>query len=316
MTFSQEVKGEVLKSLKNIKGCCATSFLTAVLKSIGSLRLKFRRFSFTVESDNHDFLTMCKKLSQTYFNSKATIESSNVNAKGVAVYSCSFEGNIGDKLGLIVHDEDGLKLCDNLDELIPVDVCCKCAFLQGLFLSAGSVVIPVADTDTGENKLNTKYHLELRFADGAFADAVSSVFAELDFRRLQRKNHIVLYQKDSERIADFLVYVGATRGKLQLENVKIGRSLRNNANRQRNCSIANIDKALAAAEKQLEAIETLKRVGQYNNLPAPLREIADARADNPEATLEEIAAMLKISKSGANHRFTRIIELSNSQEIK
>ena len=49
MTFSQEAKNEVLKSVKNVKGCCASSFLTAVLKAIGSLKLERRKFCFTVE---------------------------------------------------------------------------------------------------------------------------------------------------------------------------------------------------------------------------------------------------------------------------
>ena len=316
MTFSQEVKAEVIKSLKSIKGCCAASFLTAVLKSIGSLTLEFKRLSFTVESDNHDFLTVCKNIAQTHLQCKAVIESSNVNAKGAAVYGCNFESNLGDKLGLTARGADGLVFCDDLDKLIPDAVCCKRAFLQGLFLSAGSVVIPAADGITGENKLNTKYHLELRFADAAFADAVCAAFAEMDFRKLQRKNHIVLYHKDSEKIADFLVYIGATRGKLKLEDIIIVRSMRNTANRQRNCSIANIDKALDAAARQLEAIKTLKRVGLYANLPFTLKDIADIRLDNPEATLDEIAAILKISKSGANHRFAKIIELADLQEIK
>lgn len=303
MTFSQEVKSEILKSLKNIKGCCATSFLTAVLKSIGSLTLENRKFSFTIENDNHDFLSFCKELALSALNCNAAIESSNVNVKGVAVYSCSFEDNIGDKLGLTEHTDGTFNLCGESSSLIPTDEGCRQAFMQGLFLSAGSVAIP-------------QYHLELRFAELAFATAVQQAYAELDLKLLKRKSHVVLYLKDSEKIADFLVYVKATRGKLKLETVMVDRDMRNTINRQSNCIVANIDKAVAAAEKQLAAIALLEQTGAYNNLPQTLQEIAVVRKNNPEATLDEIASLLRISKSGVNHRFTKILEIANAQENK
>lgn len=313
MTFSQEVKSEILKSLKNIKGCCAASFLTAVLKSIGSLTLEFKKFSFAIESDNHDFLTFCKDLSYKHLACNATIESYNVNVKGAAVYSCSFEGNIGDKLGLTSRVDNALSLCDDSSTLIPTSDCCKRAFMQGLFLSSGSVVIP---DNAADGKQNSEYHLELRFVEEPFAVAVQQAYGALDLRLLKRKNHTVLYLKDSEKIADFLVYLGSTLGKLKLETVIVDRNMRNTINRQSNCIVANIDKAVAAAEKQLSAIAMLKQTGAYNNLTQPLKDIADLREQHPEATLDEIAAMLKISKSGANHRFAKLMEIAASQENK
>ena len=107
------------------------------------------------------------------------------------------------------------------------------------------------------------------------------------------------------------MYVNAMKGKLKLENVIIGRSMRNTANRQSNCISANIEKAVVAAEKQLAAIATLKNSGAYDGLPNQLKEIAELRQEYPEATLDEIAAKLKISKSGASHRFAKIIEIAN-----
>lgn len=312
MTFSQSVKSEILKSVKSSKGCCKTAFLTAVLKSIGSLSLEFRKFSFSIESENHDFLTVCSDFAQSELCCGSRIESCNVNAKGAAVYSCDFDGNIGEKLGLTERDGDGLmQLCGDVSKLLPASVCCKRSFMQGLFVSCGSVNIPVADTDLGENTSRSKYHLELRFADADFADKVLAYYGDVPFRSTIRKTHTVLYLKDSEKIADFLVYVNAMKGKLKLENVIIGRSMRNTANRQSNCISANIEKAVVAAEKQLAAIATLKNSGAYDGLPNQLKEIAELRQEYPEATLDEIAAKLKISKSGASHRFAKIIEIAN-----
>lgn len=312
MTFSQSVKSEILKTVKNIKGCCATSFLTAVLKSVGSLSLGFKGFAFTVESDNPEFLELCKRLANTQLGVDATIETYNVNAKGLPVYSCKFDGSIGEKLGLTKRDSSGvLELCEDVRALLPKDDCCKRVFLQGLFVACGSVVIPLNEDVEAETTDRAKYHLELRFTDTTFAHAVNETYPQIPFRTVSRKNSIVLYQKDSEKIADFLVYVNAMVAKLKLENVIAVREARNLANRRSNCTYANIDKAVAAAQRQLDAIELLRQKGAFDGLPDNLKEIALLREKYPESTLDEIADMLHISKSGANHRFVKLIELAN-----
>lgn len=316
MTFSQEVKSEIIKSLKNVKGCCASSFLTAVLKAIGSLTLEWRKYSFTIQSDNHDFLSTCKRLSEKYVDCKTELEDGNVNVKGEPVYCCRFEGKIGDKLGLTNHRDNTFVLIDDAESLMPKDDCCARAFLQGLFLSAGSVVIPTDDIYDDDNKNSAKYHFELRFSDVLFAAAVQQTFSIFELKLLQRKNHVVLYLKDSEKIADLLAYLQATRCRFRLDNIIAGRSMRNKVNRQNNCSVANIDKTVGAAQRQLNAITLLRRHGTYNALPQQLKDVAAAREANHEATLDEIAAMLGISKSGANHRFAKLIELANNEENK
>ena len=144
MTFSQTVKSEILKNIRKLKGCCATSFLTAVVKSIGSLELSFDGFYFSIESDNYELLTFCKNLAQTELDIGGEIQSANPNAKGAAVYTCEFHKNIGAKLGLTYRDGDGaMHLSGDARSLLPAKDCCKRAFMQGLLLAAGSVVIPV-----------------------------------------------------------------------------------------------------------------------------------------------------------------------------
>lgn len=309
MTFSQSVKNEILKSVRNIKGCCATSFLTAAVKSVGSLTIGYKGYAFSIESDNPDFLTLCQNLSAD-FNVDAEIETYNLSAKGAPIYSCKFDGAIGEKLGLTSRDGDGSLVFSDTSSLIPTQQCCKRAFLQGLFVSCGSVVIPANEELDEQVSDRSKYHLELRFTDSVFAEAVKQEYAEIDFRTTPRKNYVILYLKDSEKIADFLVYVNATTAKLKLENVIVLRSVRNAANRQMNCTVANIEKSVAAASKQLQAINILRQKGLFDGLPDNLKEIALLREKYKEANLDEIADMLKISKSGANHRFAKLIELA------
>ena len=312
MTFSQEVKSEILRSARKLQGANATSFLTAVLKSAGSLTLAGGGFAFTLDSDNLELLTLCKNLAFEQLNAEVSIFTREQHAKSEHEHTCTFEASIGESLGLTSRDEHGtLTLCD-VSTLIPGDQNAKRAFMQGLFVAGGSVVIPMPDKDDqySSNTLNTNYHLELRFTDEAFATAVADGFPELDLHFLSRKSHYVLYLKDSEKIADFLVYVSATKAKFTLEDVIISRSVRNTINRQQNCDIANINKTVTAAGKQLEAIAKLRQTGDFDKLPDQLKDIALLREKYKEATLDEIADMLKISKSGASHRFAKLIELS------
>ena len=310
MTFSQSVKNEIFKTVRNLKGCCATSFLTAVLKSAGSLTLGIDGFSFSLESDNLDFLTICQSLANSELGVESEIEEEGNNKKGAKIYSCTFHKTLGEKLSLVTRDADGSLIFGQMGAIFPEKPCCRRAFLQGLFVAGGSVVIPQNDNLEQATSDNAKYHLELRLTDGAFAERVNAEFPELKFRVTARKNHVVLYLKDSESVADFLVFVNAMSAKLKLENIIAARSLRNDVNRRNNCTMANIDKAVAAAAKQLQAITVIKQKGLFDGLADTLKEIANLREKYPEATLDEIADMLNISKSGANHRFAKLIELA------
>ena len=313
MTFSQEVKSEILKSARKLQGVVASAFLTAVIKSAGSLTLSDGGLAFSLDSDNLEFLSVCKTLAYEQLNADVNISTREKRTKSERAHTCTFEARLGERLGLIRRDEDGsLTLCEAA-ELIPFDVSAKRGFMQGLFVAVGSVVIPLPDKDDqySSNTLNTNYHLELRFTDEAFATAVANSYPELEFRFLSRKSNSLLYIKDSEKIADFFVYVNATKAKFTLEDVIISRSVRNQINRQQNCDMANIGKTVTAAGKQLEAIARLRQMGVFDGLPDQLKDAALLREKFKEATLDEIADMLGISKSGANHRFAKLIELSN-----
>ena len=65
-----------------------------------------------------------------------------------------------------------------------------------------------------------------------------------------------------------------------------------------------------------EAIEKIKRNGGLEALPEDLREIAKLRLENPEMSLRDLGQNLtvKISRSGANHRMQKILEIAQSQE--
>jgi len=314
MSFSQSVKEEILKNVKKVKGCCATSFLTAVLKSIGLLCLEHNGFRFDVESDNLELLEFCAALARNNLGEESEIvcyRQSNKNVGANAKYAVKFRKELGVKLGLTREDgtlggNDELRL--DLDK-----PCCRRTFLQALFLSAGSVTVPLLGDDVFSESAHGNYHLEIRFSNAEFATFVQDAFPEIDFKQIARKNCVVLYLKESAKIADFFVSVDAVNAKFAVENIIIGRSFRNTANRQRNCIDSNIDKAVAAGAKQMEAIKYIRSMGMFDSLPQQLKDVAVAREQHPDANLAELAALLGISKSGVNHRLTRLVELQEKK---
>ena len=99
-------------------------------------------------------------------------------------------------------------------------------------------------------------------------------------------------------------------------NQKIEREIRNDENRATNCVARNIQKAVTAAAEQTQAIERLRGSREWDRLSAPLRETAELRLSNPEATLSELALLHTppITKSGLNHRLKKLSELAGEAQ--
>ena len=88
--------------------------------------------------------------------------------------------------------------------------------------------------------------------------------------------------------------------------------IRNNANRAANCDAGNIAKQVKAASNQIAIIEQMKADGVLQSLTPKLQETALVRAQNPDATYEELANILHITKSGVVNRLRKIIQLHSS----
>ena len=71
-----------------------------------------------------------------------------------------------------------------------------------------------------------------------------------------------------------------------------------------------MDKTVNAAVHQIMAIRNLKEKGRFDLLSDRLKEIANLRLENPDASLTELAQLSKtpITRSGINHRLKKIIE--------
>lgn len=88
--------------------------------------------------------------------------------------------------------------------------------------------------------------------------------------------------------------------------------IRNNANRAANCDAGNIAKQVKAASQQIAIIQQMQANGTLQSLTPKLQETALMRVQNPDATYEELAHLLKITKSGVVNRLRKIIQLHSS----
>lgn len=176
------------------------------------------------------------------------------------------------------------------------------AFIRGAFLGGGSI-----------NNPKNKYHLEIILKNLEIAEKIISILHKYDinFKILNsnKLNKYSIYLKDGEDISKFLAFIGASKAVIKFEEIRVYRDMRNNVNRLVNCETANLSKTVDAAIKQIEIINKLKENGKFNELPENLKELANLRIKNPEASLIELGKMLKepIGKSGVNYRMKKIL---------
>ncbi len=176
------------------------------------------------------------------------------------------------------------------------------AYLKGAFLGGGSLTLPRAGKKTG-------YHLEFELAaerSERFEEILDGL--QFVFGVTERGERAVVYIKSREAISDFLSVVGADSALGRFNEVSAMREENNRENRALNCSSGNADRAAIASVEQVRAFSALKRAGKLSELPAALREAAEARMENPELSLSELALALGLSRSCLYHRLRKLME--------
>ena len=181
--------------------------------------------------------------------------------------------------------------------------CCRAAFLRGGFLAGGSVTDP-----------NKRYHLELETSHAQASRELQALLTDMGQqpKQVARGGYQVTYFKNSDQIEDLLTLMGAPLSAMALMNTRAEKELRNGVNRRVNCESANLDKAVDAAQEQLEAIRRLYELGRVEELSPQLKETVILRETYPELTLSQLAEEFDppVTKSCLNHRLRKLVELS------
>ena len=300
MSFSSNVKAELCKDSLSKKSC-------AVAEGYGVL-LYCNTFSSTeirIITESRDFAARLPRLFKKAFGITFDQEPA-AHDRGKLQFAISSEDKISRIFETLQMDlKASLTLHVNFGMLEEEAECM--AYLRGAFLAGGSVTDPAK-----------RYHLEMTTSHYKVSRETCALLIECGFspKELTRGGNNILYFKQSDYIEDFLTAIGAQVSAMGVMEAKVEKDLRNGVNRRVNCETANLTKVVDASMGQMAAIRALEEAGELDKLPGKLRETALLRRENPEATLQELAAMLNppITKSAINHRMRKLLELARALE--
>ena len=300
MSFSSNVKAELCKDSLSKKSC-------AVAEGYGVL-LYCNTFSSTeirIITESRDFAARLPRLFKKAFGITFDQEPA-AQDRGKLQFAISSEDKIAKIFETLQMDlKASLTLHVNFGMLEEEAECM--AYLRGAFLAGGSVTDPAK-----------RYHLEMTTSHYKVSRETCALLIECGFspKELSRGGNNILYFKQSDYIEDFLTAIGAQVSAMGVMEAKVEKDLRNGVNRRVNCETANLTKVVDASMGQMAAIRALEEAGELEKLPGKLRETALLRRENPEATLQELAAMLNppITKSAINHRMRKLLELARALE--
>ncbi|MCL2555649.1 MAG: DNA-binding protein WhiA [Firmicutes bacterium] len=172
--------------------------------------------------------------------------------------------------------------------------CCKQALLIHCFLIGGLLLI------------HEKGGYSLEFYVGELKDIFKRVLDEFGFKAGENKGGV--YIKDRDSICDILAMMGANKAVLKLNDLIATREYSQTISRKANCDIANVDRTVEVSLKQCEVVERLMRSGIIED--EKLLEVAIVRLNFREASYEELADKLGISKSSIRYRLDKLMKMS------
>lgn len=298
MSFSFDTKNELCR-LPVQKLCCARAEAYGILLYCNT----FSSSEVRIITENPNFAARLPKLFQRAFNVQFD-RLPEPEAAGKMVFQITDSRKLDHIINLLGYDpRQNLVLHINFGLL--EEECCRASFFRGAFFAGGSLTDPLK-----------RYHLELNTSHLQASRELEVLLRECGYppKGLSRNGSFITYFKQSDQIEDFLTLIGAPVAAMHLMSAKLEKDLRNSVNRRLNCDSANLDKAVEAAQEQLEAIRRLRSADLLDKLPDKLKKTAALRLEYPELSLSELAAAFDppVTKSCLNHRLRKIQELAKT----
>lgn len=316
MSFAKEVKKEIMGEELADSGE-AFAFLSSLFHACGNLNRNSEGITAELVTDSRELFSYVDKIVKRLYGENLSLGISDDHIINKTIYyritfPSSISMNILTDADVIERTGDGLVIKDVPDRNLLCDEKTKIAYLKGAFIGCGTSSIKLSQL--GSKLPTTGYHVEFPSRHKQFLESVQALLAEFSIssKISTRKNIFVLYIKDSESIKDLLALLGAVESVFSLSDEMARRGLRNTVNRQVNCINANISKTVEASIKQVEAINLINKKIGLESLPEDLQEVAVLRLANQQESLEELLKLstLKLTKSGLNHRFRRILKIA------
>lgn len=311
MSFASETKNELARITPE-KKCCTIAEIAGFMRFAGRLGLAGGgKFRISMTTRSNAVVRHYRSLIRSYFNVDTEIEvgmAENSFDRGKQ-YTITIgpENNsemILREAGILMVREGMNSISDGIYDGLIRTKCCRKAYLRGAFLGAGTIANP-----------EKSYHLEINTSSGIIARDLRrliNTFVDITPKVVERRKGFGVYLKAREQIADTLAIMGASHQYFAFQDVMMRKDLMNQAHRAENLDNANIDKAVRAAQEQVEWIRKIEAKRGLASLSAKLQEVAELRLEHPDAGLEELGQMLDppLSKSGVNGRLRRLGEIA------
>ncbi|WP_299031946.1 DNA-binding protein WhiA [uncultured Anaerococcus sp.] len=297
MSFSQRCKKELLrKEPLDLKG-----ELISLAYFIGSIRISASGFNVIFKTDSNQKARYIYKLIADLYEYSPTFEiQDNPDKKNKRDYVVIVEdADVSDKL-IALMNQGFIENYENIDEVSLDQIK---GFLKIAFIFRGSVNDPQRGYNLEIVGKNLNEARLIRDSMDAF---------NLNAKLSQRSEYNIIYLKDSDKISDFLVVIGAMQSLFELENVRAMKSIRNDVNRINNFDNANIDRTVKAAMAQVDAINKTIARGSFEELDELSQKIGKLRLENPYLSLDELGEMLDppLTKAKVNYRLQKFIKLA------
>lgn len=316
MSYASEVKNELARIIPE-KDCCTLAEIAGFMRFSGSIGLAgLGKFRIVMTTPNLAIVRHYKTLIKKYFEVETEIEVGESEGpvrpgqgRRAKAYTISIgpENNsemILRETGILMVRQGMNAISDGIYDGLIRTKCCRKAYLRGAFLASGKISNP-----------EKGYHYEITTTSEAQARDLRrliNTFVDITPKIVERKKGYGVYLKAREQIADTLAIMGASQQYFDFLDVMMRKELLSQAHRAENLDLANVDKALQAAQQQIEWIEKIQKKRGLDFLSPKLKEVAKARLDNPDIGIEELGKTLTppLSKSGVNNRLKRIKEIA------
>lgn len=288
-SYAQAVKNELARKFDEEPECLHAEL--AALFKIGAIAIEGRmEFSSGNAAVARKVITLVKKIFPQARKEIAAVRTRKLRKSMRYVVRIFLTG----------HAEEFFREMNSLD--VARKSKAKVAYLRGAFLAGGTI-----------NRPESQYYMEITTPSEVAAGFVNKLFVQLEFKPVlhPRRENFVVYISEADSIEDFLGMLGAEAAVERFEIARNVKEVRANANRITNCEVANLNKAIDAAQRQLADIRVLL---EHNiKVNEDLRQTMEMRLKYPDSTVGELADKIYITRPGLMYRFKLIHKLA--QEI-
>lgn len=311
VNFTEEIKTEIIKNFPGGRPC-AIAALSAFIRTSGSLVKSDGNYGFELSSESELTAHFFADIAENYLGAEISgfASSSDLSSgRDKLVFTCLSERSteVLREAGILGEDDDGLFIDFAIGQNVVSPQSCGSAYISGAFLGGGSCTLPDVNSMS-----STGYHFEVVFRNRITANDFCDLLCSYDIlaKLVMRKDSAVVYLKSIDSISAVLSLMGADRALKKLKELARERDNSNNENRVNNCSVSNIDRTVSASVKQVQAIEVIRSTIGLQSLDENLFSVAEGRLADKNASMQELADRLNISKSCLNHRFRKIMEMA------